>query len=199
MKYLKVWTDLRHNLRPFSDAEIGRLFIAMMEYAECGTVPDLRGNERYIWETAKAEIDRQRDAYQKKCEVNRINGASRTQSHPVAANGPQSQQDYKTKDKTKTEEKEGTKKRVISAPRFTPPTVEEVEAYCLERQNGIDPQSFVDFYTANGWVQGRQGKPIRDWKACIRTWEQREQKQSKINDPFAGAKEFFREGGYIDI
>lgn len=54
---------------------------------------------------------------------------------------------------------------------FTPPTVEEVEAYCRERENGIDGQEFVDFYTANGWVQGKQGKPLKDWKACVRTWE----------------------------
>lgn len=54
---------------------------------------------------------------------------------------------------------------------FTPPTVEEVDAYCRERENGIDAQEFVDFYTANGWVQGKQGKPLQDWMACIRTWE----------------------------
>ena len=54
---------------------------------------------------------------------------------------------------------------------FVPPTVDEVDAYCRERENGIDAQEFVDFYTANGWVQGKQGKPIRDWKACVRTWE----------------------------
>lgn len=56
--------------------------------------------------------------------------------------------------------------------RFTPPTIKDVEAYCLERNNGIDAQAFIDFYTANGWVQGKGQKPIRDWKACIRTWEQ---------------------------
>ena len=54
--------------------------------------------------------------------------------------------------------------------RFTPPTVEEVQAYCTERHNSVDPQSFVDFYTANGWMQGK-GKKIKDWKACVRTWE----------------------------
>lgn len=54
--------------------------------------------------------------------------------------------------------------------RFTPPTLEEVRAYCEERHNTVDPQRFIDYYTANGWVQGR-GKPIKDWKACVRTWE----------------------------
>ena len=54
--------------------------------------------------------------------------------------------------------------------RFTPPSVEEVRAYCHERNNGVDPQRFVDYYTANGWTQGR-GKPIKDWRAAVRTWE----------------------------
>lgn len=54
--------------------------------------------------------------------------------------------------------------------RFTPPTLTEVEQYCNERHNNVDAQRFIDYYTANGWVQGR-GKPIKDWKACIRTWE----------------------------
>lgn len=54
---------------------------------------------------------------------------------------------------------------------FEPPTVEEVKAYCQERKNAVDPQRFVDYYTANGWVQGRGGKQIRDWKAAVRTWE----------------------------
>ena len=58
-------------------------------------------------------------------------------------------------------------------PRFVPPKLEEVEEYCRERHNGIDAAHFVDFYTANGWSQGR-GKPIRDWKAAVRTWEGRE-------------------------
>ena len=57
--------------------------------------------------------------------------------------------------------------------RFIPPSTEDVRSYCTERKNGIDPQTFVDFYSANGWKQGR-GKPIVDWKAAVRTWERRE-------------------------
>ena len=59
------------------------------------------------------------------------------------------------------------------APKFIPPTVDEVRAYCTERGNAVDPEAFVDYYTANGWTQGR-GKPIRDWRACVRTWEKRD-------------------------
>lgn len=55
---------------------------------------------------------------------------------------------------------------------FTPPTVEEVRDYCLERKNNINPQKFVDHYETNGWMRG--STKIKDWKACVRTWEQRD-------------------------
>ena len=54
---------------------------------------------------------------------------------------------------------------------FTPPTYEEVAEYCRERGNNVDAQLFVDHYAANGWVQGKAGKPLQDWKAAVRTWE----------------------------
>lgn len=62
--------------------------------------------------------------------------------------------------------------------RFTPPTREEVQAYCEERHNNVDADRFVDYYTANGWVQGK-GKPIKDWKAAVRTWEKNSSSKQK--------------------
>ena len=53
--------------------------------------------------------------------------------------------------------------------RFKKPTVEEVQSYCRERQNGVDAAAFVNFYEAKGWVVGRS--PMKDWKAAVRTWE----------------------------
>ena len=92
MIYFKVSTDLTEALEPFSYAERGRLFTAMLEYAKSQTTEELCGNERFIWPMVKADIDRQQEAYDRKCETNRANGASRTQSHPVAANDSESQQ-----------------------------------------------------------------------------------------------------------
>ena len=55
------------------------------------------------------------------------------------------------------------------AKRFTPPTLDEVTAYCHERGNNVDPQHFIDYYTSNGWLVGRN--KMKDWKAAVRTWE----------------------------
>ena len=60
---------------------------------------------------------------------------------------------------------------------FKPPTVEEVRAYCTERQNTIDPENFVDFYSAKGWMLGKN--KMKDWKAAVRTWEKKEKEQPK--------------------
>lgn len=69
------------------------------------------------------------------------------------------------------EKKEGNIKEDtnVSKKRFAPPSVDEVRAYCAERNNGIDPQSFIDFYESKGWMVGKNH--MRDWKAAVRTWE----------------------------
>ena len=53
--------------------------------------------------------------------------------------------------------------------RFTPPSREEVQAYCLERKNNVDVERFIDYYTSNGWMVGKN--KMKDWKAAVRTWE----------------------------
>jgi hypothetical protein len=54
--------------------------------------------------------------------------------------------------------------------KLDPPSLEEVKAYCRERNNNVNPSAFLAHYEANGWVQGK-GKPIKDWKAAVRVWE----------------------------
>ncbi len=71
-------------------------------------------------------------------------------------------------DKTRKEEKA----RAPSSRRFTPPTVDEVAAYCRERGNGVDAQRFVDFYASKGWKVGSSG--MRDWRAAVRNWERQD-------------------------
>lgn len=53
-----------------------------------------------------------------------------------------------------------------------PPSVDDVEAYCKERGNGIDANNFCDFYTARGWKIGNT--KMKDWQAAVRTWEKRD-------------------------
>jgi predicted phage replisome organizer len=77
-------------------------------------------------------------------------------------------------DKDKEEDIETLSKESVvpasgKAKKFIPPTVEEVREYCQGRGNLVDPNRFVDYYTANGWKVGRSA--MKDWKAAVRTWE----------------------------
>lgn len=65
--------------------------------------------------------------------------------------------------------------------RFTPPTVEEVKAYCLERNNGIDAEAFISFYESKGWMIGKN--KMKDWKAAVRTWERSRKTDAKQDKP----------------
>lgn len=58
-----------------------------------------------------------------------------------------------------------------TAKRFIPPTVEEVADYVSQKGYSFDPEAFVAYYEASGWVRGKT--PIKNWKACCVTWEQK--------------------------
>ena len=59
----------------------------------------------------------------------------------------------------------------IKHSKFIKPTIEEINKYCEERQNHINAENFYNFYESKGWKIGKNS--MKDWKACIRTWEQR--------------------------
>ena len=58
MRYLKVFTDFAEVIEPLSDAERGRLFMSMLQYASTGEAGTLSGAERFVWPIAKQNIDR---------------------------------------------------------------------------------------------------------------------------------------------
>lgn len=60
---------------------------------------------------------------------------------------------------------------------FVPPTVEDVEEYCQQMGYGINPDRFVDYYTANGWMTGKTH--MKDWKAAVRNWERTRKEERK--------------------
>jgi len=80
--------------------------------------------------------------------------------------------------------------------RFAPPSLEEVTEYCKERDNKVDPQSFVDHYETNGWVRGKT--KIKSWKACVRTWEKNTKDWPKINNRLLSAVERVELANKID-
>lgn len=164
-------------MEALNDAECGRLFRALLEYSATGAAPELRGNERFVFPGMRSQIDRDIEKYNAKCARNRENGEKGGRhSPPNAPERPRTPPKDNDKDKDKDKDKDisfppnGVKDNAHAHR----PTVEEVAAYCRERGNSVDAERFVDFYASKGWKVGNQ--PMKDWKACVRTWERREDK-----------------------
>lgn len=198
-KYLKIFTDAETKYQKLSDAEFGRLIRAGLHYKETGEEIELTGRESLLWDGMKLDIDKDNAKYNSLCAARSESGqkgaAARWQtdgknskSHlPYGKNGQDKEED-KDKDILPPISPSGDISPQRGEPtaekrkRFVAPSVDEVRAYCKERGNRVDPQRFVDFYTANGWTQGR-GKPIKDWRAAVRTWEARDKQATPVQRP----------------
>lgn len=89
-----------------------------------------------------------------------------------------------------SKDKSSKDKSIDSSPkrsRFVPPTKEDVIAYCNERGNKVDPERFIDYYTANGWRVGKN--PMKDWKAAVRTWERSDVQKTRSRNTLLNYKE----------
>ena len=64
---------------------------------------------------------------------------------------------------------------------FTPPTLSEVQAYCKERNNNVNAETFVNFYQSKDWYVGKN--KMKDWKAAVRTWENKSRQENKQQEP----------------
>ena len=60
---------------------------------------------------------------------------------------------------------------------FIPPAVYEVRAFCEEHNYCVDPEMFIDHYTANGWMVGKT--KMKDWRVAVRTWERRRKAEAQ--------------------
>lgn len=110
-------------------------------YRDLASVEDRR-------EKAKLRKQKQREKEGEKEDVTPCHTPSRMSRH--------------TDTNTNTNTKKKTK-------RFTPPSLQEIIDYCKERKNSVNPNDFLNHYQANGWYRGKT--KVKDWKACIRTWE----------------------------
>ena len=210
MMYLKVFTDFRELMAPLNAEEKGRLFEAMLSYALDGTEVALEGNERFVWPVARRTIDQEAAAYESKVEANRENGRRGAEARwskrsdgdrhepdgeAIAKDGEgmakdsenaQEQDQYQDQEQKEEQDHEQDQEYVYDQPAQAgthTPTREEIESYCRERKNGIDPDYFYDYYAATGWQVGQN--PVRDWQALIRAWEKRDKQRATGPGPLA--------------
>lgn len=143
-----------------------KYYDALLGYAFDGIEPDIDGTAGAMFVLSRPNID----AYIKRSEAGAKGGSSKPEakSKQTASKQQAKRKQSPTKEEEEVEEEVEVKDRVIKR-RFSPPTAEEVQSYCDERNNGISGQHFVDYYATRGWKVGKD--TMKDWKAAVRTWE----------------------------
>lgn len=194
-KSFVLYHDIRTPLELLTDEQRGKLFIALLNYSEYGDLPDFDGALLMAFAFIRMSLDRDAEAWAekraKRAEAGRSGGLAKVANASNASSSKQNVANLAVPvsvsvpvpvnvNTPNTSVGRGTADKPPRAARFTPPTVDEVRDYCQERGSSVDPEKFVDFYSANGWKQGRN-KPIVDWKAAVRTWE-RSDAQQKAQD-----------------
>ena len=179
MTYIKLFVDYLDAIEPLGDAERGRLFTSLLEYARSGEAPQLGGNERFLFPMMRAQIDRDNAAMTVLSETRSRAGKSGAEAKQANAefakqnkqipNLPSKLSYDKDKDKDKD-------KDYISPPPPLPrkaPTFDEVAEYAKLRGGLIDPKPFYEFYSVTGW-RDTEGKPVYNWQQKFQLWEKRE-------------------------
>lgn len=158
----------------------GLLLWALVQYGTNGIEPELEYPLDMAFEALRDDIDnsknnrnRNRGGRPKKTTVTEdettvyeaettVTEVSESENHGSETTEPKPI--HTNIDQTKPDQK----KRV----RFTPPTVEEVRAYCDEKGYTFDPETFCAFYESKGWRVGNS--PMKSWKAACSTWQKRQ-------------------------
>ena len=183
--WFKMKLERRELIRQLSPETAVNVLLACWDFLETGEKPaGLSPIESVAFASFMPDMDEAWERYLTRISSGAKGGRPKKPYGSICPHTAPYGTEEETEPETDTEE-DSNRERADKPPRsrFVPPSVDEVRAYCAERQNGVDADCFVDFYTANGWKQSR-GKSIVDWKAAVRTWEKRET-MPKGGDEFA--------------
>ena len=170
-EYVPIYFDWLETTQDLSAEERGNLINAIVAYASGQEYEHLlTGGCKIAFRFFKGQVDRNNAISDSRSKA----GSNKHEQNETNDN----KQEQSGTNSTIELEKEKDKEKENNNKRFIPPTVEEVAEYCRERNNGIDPQYFIDYQTARNWVLSN-GKQCKDWRATVRTWEQHNYNRSQ--------------------
>ena len=177
------------------DAQAVELFRAMLSYSFDGIEPDTDDKSvKAMFEMMRVKMDEDAAAWERtrqaRSEAGKKGMSSRwgnnsviTHDNSVITRDNSVKESITPVTKSSSISISKDKKKDIERKAFVPPTLDEVRAYCTERNSAVNPQTFYDYYTEGKW-RDSSGKPVKSWKQKLITWEKsepRRETKSKTN------------------
>ena len=187
--FYKSFYEAINNLEKEDQLEV---YNAICEYSFSDNIPEtLTGVAKAMFILIKPNIDSANARYKASVENGKKGGRPRKNKNLGKPNNnldetqqePKSNLNDNVDDNVYDNKKENNKRK-----NFIKPILVEVQKYCEERKNGIHAEKFVDYYDSIGWLVGK--KPMKDWKACVRTWEKKE-KEVKVSKSDISTPDWF--------
>ena len=185
-----IYFDICDALELLTNEQRGQIMMAILDYGENGIFPEFEDAALAMcWAFVKKRLDADDERYRKATEQ-RANAARKRWQKKEKSETDSTECEAMRNDATECEAMRNmptttpttttatttaTTTTTRERERFAPPTLDEVAAYCRERGNQVDAQRFIDHYTSNGWLVGKNR--MKDWRAAVRTWESRENDQ----------------------
>ena len=179
--YVKAYYDWIEQTAALSDAERGRLFIAILEYARSGLEPKLDGRESILFPVFKSIIDRDAKTSTSRAESGSKGGNAKANAGKQKQTVANASKIPNRRQKTKTEDKDNDKD-VGKGAKAPPPRFEDVLSYAEERGIPSLAKPFFDYFSAGDWIDSK-GQPVRNWKQKFLTWESKEREKGAPSQP----------------
>lgn len=162
-QYYETFENILEKIKDIEEREYMRKTI--INYGLHGIEPaGLSELEEIAWIICKELIDQQ----QHRREVNAANRTGKKAELVIVTERDENEPDPKTE--PEPEEKQKNKK-------FVKPTVEEIAAYCKEKNHNVNAQQFFNYYESNGWKIGRNS--MKSWQAAVQNWNTRDKASNK--------------------
>lgn len=203
-----IYKSYYEPIKGLSDKQLGRLFRALFCYQiEGSTQVDVDIQMAFAFFKNQMDIDQSK--YQKVVDRNKLNGSKggrptkeEKPKNPVGLEKPKKpDNEYDNEYDNENDNEYNISpynppkgENEAKSKKFIPPDLEEVTAYCKERGNSVSPEKFIDHYTANGWMRGKN--KIKDWRAAVRTWENKINSQNGRNQTVQGESGAPKYGSY---
>ena len=194
--YVCLYARYLQTLAPFSDEERGRIMTAMLIYATTGESPTFVGNERFIWPTIQAQIDRDAAVYQEKCAKNRANGAKGGRPPKNQMVIPETERFLEKPKKANTNTKTNTNRKTKSndMEEDKPPSRHKYGSYknvllTDEEYAKLQVEFPGDYLQRIEWLSeyiASTGKSYKSHLATIRSWARRDGAKASAMPSYGG-------------
>ena len=145
--YVKAYFDWIEQTAALSDAERGRLFIAILEYARSGLEPKLDGREGILFPVFRAQLDRDNERAKTSSENGKKGGR------------PKTNQNLKKPNLTKPNQTKGNKEK------------EEEKEYTPHKSPQGDDDVFSEFWAAYPNKRCGKANALKAWRKIKHTPE----------------------------